>query len=118
MRPSPRNEPNVHKSEMRDNEAGWRGSQLSLIIAGDWRYYRSKILKYLRQIAVITPYAQFRFRYAAEDPRSSVDVTFARPHGQDAQAAAGSDLVIDGADVGVWVRCDTAAYLGGSPVLC
>lgn len=36
------------------------------------------MLKYLRQIAVITPYAQFRFRYTAQDERNSVTVTFVR----------------------------------------
>ena len=36
------------------------------------------MLKYLRQIAVITPYAQFRFRYMAQDDRNSVAITFVR----------------------------------------
>ena len=73
-----RNEPNVHKVEQRGNDERWHGSQLSLIIAGHWTPYRAKILKYLRQIAVITPYAQFRFKYSAEDDRNSVAVTFVR----------------------------------------
>ena len=37
-----------------------------------------QVLKYLRQIAVITPYAQFRFRYTAQDDRNSVAITFVR----------------------------------------
>ena len=37
-----------------------------------------QVLKYLRQIAVITPYAQFRFQYTAQDERNSVAITFAR----------------------------------------
>ena len=77
--PRCRNEPNVHKMEMRGNDERWHGSQLSLIIAGHWTPYRAKILTYLRQIAVITPYAQFRFKYsAAEDERNSVAITFVR----------------------------------------
>ena len=39
-----RNEPNVHKVEMRDNVERWHGAQLSLIIAGHWQYYRAKVL--------------------------------------------------------------------------
>jgi DNA topoisomerase VI subunit B len=74
----PRNEPNVHESAMRDNPSRWHGAELSLIIAGHWQYYRAKILKYLRQIAVITPYAQFAFRYSAVDDRNNVAVTFVR----------------------------------------
>jgi DNA topoisomerase VI subunit B len=53
-----RNEPNVHKSSQLPNKDSWHGAELSLTIEGNWTYYRSKILKYLRQIAVITPYAQ------------------------------------------------------------
>ena len=39
-----RNEPNVHKVEMRDNQDRWHGAQLSLIIAGHWQYYRAKVV--------------------------------------------------------------------------
>ena len=34
--------------------------------------------RYLRQIAVITPYTQFTFSYVAEDQRNSIAITFAR----------------------------------------
>ena len=34
--------------------------------------------RYLRQIAVITPYAEFKFTYTAEDDKSSMRTTFAR----------------------------------------
>ena len=34
--------------------------------------------RYLRQIAVITPYAKFTFSYAAEDKRNSIAITFSR----------------------------------------
>ena len=60
-----RNEPNVHASSLEPNAAGWRGTEMSVIILGNWTYYRSKILRYLRQIAVITPYAQFKFAFVA-----------------------------------------------------
>lgn len=36
----------------------------------------SYILRYLRQIAVITPYAQFMFAYKAEDDKNSVRIGF------------------------------------------
>jgi hypothetical protein len=56
--PPTRNEPTVHKCEQLPNNDHWHGSQLSVTIEGNWSTYRSKIIKYLRQIAVITPYAQ------------------------------------------------------------
>lgn len=63
---------------MEPNPQGWRGSELSVTILGNWQYYRAKILKYLRQIAVITPYAQFAFKYVAEDDKNSFTTTFQR----------------------------------------
>lgn len=73
-----RNEPNVHREAQLPNPDGWHGAQLSLIIEGNWQYYRPKILKYLRQIAVITPYSQFTFVYNAEDEKHSLRVVFRR----------------------------------------
>jgi DNA topoisomerase VI subunit B len=50
----------VHSSSKLPNADGWHGAALSLTIEGNWSSYRAKLLKYLRQIAVITPYAQVR----------------------------------------------------------
>ncbi|MEW5305936.1 MAG: hypothetical protein WDW36_008446 [Sanguina aurantia] len=72
-----RNEPNVHKAEKLQNDS-WHGASLSLTIEGNWTYYRSKIIKYLRQIAVITPYAQFAFSYKSEDDKGNLKLLFRR----------------------------------------
>ncbi len=53
-----RNEPNIYKEQLLPNPQGWFGAEVSVTIAGNWQYYRAKILRYLRQIAVITPYAE------------------------------------------------------------
>jgi DNA topoisomerase VI subunit B len=43
------------------------------------QYYRAKILKYLRQVAVITPYLRFTFKYTgASDEKGNIDLTFRR----------------------------------------
>ncbi|KAK9847694.1 hypothetical protein WJX84_000913 [Apatococcus fuscideae] len=73
-----RNEPNVHQSKMVDNPDRWHGSELSVTILGNWQYYRAKIMKYLRQIAVITPYSHFVFTFKAEDSANDIHVVFAR----------------------------------------
>ncbi|WIA42896.1 hypothetical protein OEZ86_008811 [Tetradesmus obliquus] len=73
-----KNAPNVHSAAKQPNADGWHGACLSLTIEGNWSSYRAKLLKYLRQIAVITPYAQFSFQYIAEDPKSSLKLTFRR----------------------------------------
>ena len=73
-----RNEPHVHTHKEESNPLRWHGAELSVTILGNWQYYRAKVLRYMRQIAVITPYAQFRFHYKAEDDKNSLDVTFVR----------------------------------------
>ena len=73
-----RNEPHVHIHKEENNPLKWHGAELSVTILGNWQYYRAKVLRYMRQIAVITPYAQFRFQYRAEDDKNSLDVTFVR----------------------------------------
>lgn len=73
-----RNQPNIHASKLLNNPTRWHGSELSVVIAGHWQYYRAKILKYLQQIAVITPYARFVFSFDAEDSKNSFSLTFER----------------------------------------
>ena len=71
-----RNEPNVHKESTLPNPEGWHGAALSLTIEGNWSTYRAKIVRYLRQIAVITPYSQFAFVFKAEDEKNSMRLLF------------------------------------------
>jgi len=54
------------------------GTELSVVIEGQWTHYRAYLLRYLRQIAVITPYAQFAFRHVTADGAPGVAMTFAR----------------------------------------
>lgn len=52
----------MHSSSKLANPEHWHGAELSVTIEGNWSSYRAKVLKYLRQIAVITPYAQVEWR--------------------------------------------------------
>jgi len=49
-----------------------------VVIEGNWTNYRAKLLKYFRQIAVITPYADFTFTYNAENGKNSFVSRFRR----------------------------------------
>ncbi|KAF5748777.1 DNA topoisomerase 6 subunit B isoform X1 [Tripterygium wilfordii] len=73
-----RNIPNVHIHEKRDNKDRWHGAEIQVVIEGNWTTYRSKILHYMRQMAVITPYAQFLFKFVSETPDKNVTIRFAR----------------------------------------
>ncbi|XP_058071172.1 DNA topoisomerase 6 subunit B isoform X2 [Magnolia sinica] len=73
-----RNIPHVHLHEKRDDKDQWHGAEIQVIIEGNWTTYRSKILHYMRQMAVITPYAQFLFRFVSDMPDKNVTIQFAR----------------------------------------
>ncbi|GMH10304.1 hypothetical protein Nepgr_012145 [Nepenthes gracilis] len=73
-----RNIPHVHLHEKRDNKDHWHGAEIQVVIEGNWTTYRSKILHYMRQMAVITPYAQFLFKFVSESSDKDVTIRFAR----------------------------------------
>lgn len=69
------NRPKVLASERRPNADGWRGTELTVLIEGTWQY-RARIISYLRQLAIVTPYAQMSLDYVAE--RDSFRLEFSR----------------------------------------
>ncbi|XWS73487.1 hypothetical protein CRYUN_Cryun02cG0133500 [Craigia yunnanensis] len=73
-----RNIPHIHLHEKRDNKDRWHGAEIQVVIEGNWTTYRSKILHYMRQMAVITPYAQFLFKFVSDAPDKNVTIKFAR----------------------------------------
>ncbi|KAK2985671.1 hypothetical protein RJ640_026355 [Escallonia rubra] len=73
-----RNIPHIHLHEKRDNKERWNGAEIQVVIEGNWTTYRSKILHYMRQMAVITPYAQFLFSFVSDTSDKNVSIKFAR----------------------------------------
>ncbi|KAI4322060.1 hypothetical protein L6164_021783 [Bauhinia variegata] len=73
-----KNIPHVHLHEKREKKDHWRGAVIQVVIEGNWTTYRSKILHYMRQMAVITPYAQFLFKFISDAPDKNVSIRFAR----------------------------------------
>ena len=47
----------THSTTTVPNKEGWRGTEISVTIAGSWAHYRARVLQYFQQLAVITPYA-------------------------------------------------------------
>ena len=69
------NEPKILKHTKRTNHDGWLGTQVQVMIAGNWTTYKNRILTYLQQLAIITPYSQFTFAYHNEsDPKRDMIV--------------------------------------------
>lgn len=73
-----RNIPHIHLHEKRDLKEHWHGAEIQVVIEGNWTTYRSKILHYMRQMAVITPYAQFLFSFVSDATDKNVSIRFAR----------------------------------------
>lgn len=61
-----KNEPKTQIHTEKPNTESWRGSIVELVIRGNWTNYRGKILQYLQQLAVITPYAEFNLDFTSE----------------------------------------------------
>ncbi|KAG0464467.1 hypothetical protein HPP92_020108 [Vanilla planifolia] len=72
------NIPHIHLHEKRENKDHWHGAEIQVIIEGNWTTHRSKILHYMRQMAVITPYAQFLFKFISSTGEKNVTIRFAR----------------------------------------
>ncbi len=74
-----KNEPRILKKEYEDNIEGWRGTEISVTISGNWSAYRSRCLQYFQQLAVITPYARLQMNYSnAREPSKDFEAVFAR----------------------------------------
>ena len=57
------NEPRILKKFTERNDQNWRGCEISVTISGNWSAYRSRVLMYFQQLAVITPYAHLSLEY-------------------------------------------------------
>lgn len=62
-----RNEPRILKHESKPNRGGFRGTSLRVVVGGSWATYRSRVMQYMQQLAVITPYAELELRFAAPE---------------------------------------------------
>ncbi|KAJ4755073.1 DNA topoisomerase 6 subunit B [Rhynchospora pubera] len=73
-----KNIPHVHLHEKRENKDRWHGAEIQVLIEGNWTTYRSKILQYMRQMAVITPYAEFLLKFTSDTSEKNMTIRFAR----------------------------------------
>ncbi len=70
-----RNEPAVKLHEKIPNEKQWRGSRIDVVVEGNWTTYKTHIMNYFQQLAIITPYAQMDFTFRALSNASREVVT-------------------------------------------
>ncbi|MHA1916953.1 MAG: DNA topoisomerase VI subunit B [Candidatus Ranarchaeia archaeon] len=56
------NKPIIEKQQIAENKSNWRGTIVEFSLTGNWRNSRNKILDYIRQTAVISPFADITFK--------------------------------------------------------
>mmetsp|Transcript_15877 Transcript_15877/g.22617 ORF Transcript_15877/g.22617 Transcript_15877/m.22617 type:complete len:489 (+) Transcript_15877:132-1598(+) len=59
-----KNAPRVLKHNKSTNQEKWKGSEFEVLVAGNWVTYKSRIVHYLHQLAIITPYAKLEMHYS------------------------------------------------------
>ena len=74
-----KNEPRILQQELEANREQWRGTEIAVTIGGNWAVYRSRVLQYFQQLAVITPYAQLAVDFKCHrDEKKSFRADFER----------------------------------------
>ncbi|MHA2406757.1 MAG: DNA topoisomerase VI subunit B [Candidatus Ranarchaeia archaeon] len=63
------NQPIIEHKQVALNRNSWHGTIVEFTVAGNWKNARNRIIEYLRQTAVITPYANITLRdEASQNP--------------------------------------------------
>jgi DNA topoisomerase VI subunit B len=71
--------PRIIQHQKKTNSSGWIGTELEILIAGNWTTYKSRVVQYLQQLAIITPYAQLELTYEnRSDPKRNLSLRYDR----------------------------------------
>jgi len=75
-----KNTPRIIEHTRHDNSIEqWTGTEMQVLIGGNWTTYKSRIVQYLQQLAIITPYAVLELRYEnVSDPKKNMTVSYHR----------------------------------------
>ncbi|KAG7341579.1 DNA topoisomerase VI, B subunit [Nitzschia inconspicua] len=71
--------PRIREHKKTANTTGWIGTEMEILIAGNWTTYKSRVVQYLQQLAIITPYAQLELTYQnRSDPKRNLSLKYDR----------------------------------------
>jgi DNA topoisomerase VI B subunit len=74
-----KNEPKVIEHTKEKNTDGWKGTEFQVIIAGSFSSYKARIVQYLQQLAIITPYAKIEMQYTnRNDQKKDMTIRYDR----------------------------------------
>ncbi len=71
-----RNQPRVIEHTKILNTTGYQGTAVRVLIAGNWTTYKSRIVQYIQQLAIITPYAELSMTYTESGAAGKRNVQF------------------------------------------
>jgi DNA topoisomerase VI B subunit len=61
-----KNEPILVSQNVVENTDGWRGTEFSVVIEGNWMWAKSQVQRYISSMAVVTPFAEFTLKFHSE----------------------------------------------------
>lgn len=74
-----KNAPRIIEHLKIPNKDHWVGTKFEVLIAGNWTTYKARIVQYLQQLAIITPYAQLELHYANQsDEKKNMQIRYDR----------------------------------------
>lgn len=74
-----KNCPRVMEHSQKANTEGWIGTEMEVLVAGNWTTYKSRVVQYLQQLAIITPYARLEMEYSnRSDVKKTMKLQFER----------------------------------------
>lgn len=74
-----KNQPRVIEHTKCENTENWVGTEFEVLIAGNWATYKARIVQYLQQLAIITPYAKLEMSYVnLSDEKRNMNIRYDR----------------------------------------
>ena len=74
-----KNRPRIIEHTQKRNDEHWIGTEMQVLVAGNWTTYKSRVVQYLQQLAIITPYARLEMSYTnRSDEKKAYHMRFER----------------------------------------
>lgn len=74
-----KNQPRIISHTQSDNNSSYIGTEIQVLISGNWTTYKSRVVQYLQQLAIITPYAKLEMSYNnRSDAKKEMNLRFDR----------------------------------------
>lgn len=73
-----KNQPRVLEHTEAANTTHFVGTAVRVLIAGNWKTYKSRVVQYLQQLAIITPYAALSLTYTESSGKRNMHLAYDR----------------------------------------